>query len=205
MRATPRAWVAAVLLAAFVLLLVAVVTHWAPVQHLDDQVHTSLARYGSRHPAWVRWWSDLTTVLQPNVWRVIAAAVVVALVWRGRRDAALALAAVVVVAGLAEGMLKLAVGRTRPVPFPGAPHALGASFPSGHALTAAAVVVALLVALVHRGHWMLWAGVGVIVLAVAFSRLALGVHYLSDVIGGLLFGLACALGVPWLVGQPRPT
>ena len=108
------------------------------------------------------------------------------------------LAAVVVAAAVAEVTLKMAVGRTRPMPFPGAPHALGASFPSGHALTAAAVVVALL-ALVQRRRSTIIAGACLVVLAVAFSRLALGVHYLSDVVGGLLLGLGCALGVPWLV------
>ena len=69
------------LLGAFVLLLVAVVTHWAPVLDLDDHVHSALADYGADHPGWVRWWSDLTTVLQPNVWRVIATVVVVVLVF----------------------------------------------------------------------------------------------------------------------------
>ncbi len=189
---------AAVLLGAFVLLLVAVVAHWAAVADLDDRVHSALAGYGADHPGWVRGWSDLTTLLQPNVWRVVATLVVMVLLWRGRREAAAVLAAVVVVAGVAELTLKFAVGRTRPRPFPGAPHALGASFPSGHALTAAAVAIALLAVVAHR-RWTITAGACLVVLAVAFSRLALGVHYLSDVVGGILLGVACALGVPWLV------
>ncbi|HEU5266014.1 MAG TPA: phosphatase PAP2 family protein [Jatrophihabitans sp.] len=197
----PRALLAT--LGTFAVLLVVVVTHWSPVRELDVRVRSGLDRYGAAHPDWVRVWNGVTTVLQPNVWRAVALVVVVLLLWRGRRDTALVLAIVVVLAALAEVGLKAAVDRARPSPYPGAPHAVGPSFPSGHAMTAAAVAVALLAVareagLLERGwsRWLAWAaGVGVVA-AVAFSRLALGVHYLSDVVGGLLLGVACALAVP---------
>jgi undecaprenyl-diphosphatase len=73
-------------------------------------------------------------------------------------------------------------------------HVSGWSFPSGHALAAAAVAT-VLIALVPwpRGPNRLVAVTIVVLLvaAVATSRLALGVHYLTDVVGGL------ALGVCW--------
>jgi undecaprenyl-diphosphatase len=76
--------------------------------------------------------------------------------------------------------------------------ALGGSFPSGHTFAATAVCTcALLVLLpsVHapRARRALLA-VGVLVpLAVACTRVLLGVHYPTDVVGGLLVGAGWAL------------
>jgi undecaprenyl-diphosphatase len=66
------------------------------------------------------------------------------------------------------------------------------SFPSDHATAAFAIAVAIL--LRHRK-----AGVLALVLAtiVSVSRVALGTHYPSDVIGGALLGASCAL-VLWI-------
>ena len=200
----PRALVASFV--AFAALLVLVVTRWSPLRGLDDRVRSGLDRYGAAHPDWVRVWNAVTTVLQPNVWRAVAVVVVVALFVRGRRDTALMLAIVVVLAALAEVAVKAAVDRARPPPYPGAPHAVGPSFPSGHAMAAAAVALALLAVARQSGFLkrrrsrrLGWAVGVVVVAAVAFSRLALGVHYLSDVVGGLLLGVACALAVPVLL------
>jgi len=91
-------------------------------------------------------------------------------------------------------LLKLAIGRHRPPPSGVVVH--GASFPSGHATGAAAafgavavVVLAGRAAPTRRAGWTLAV---VIAVAVAFSRVYLGVHWLTDVIGGL------ALGWSWL-------
>ncbi len=64
------------------------------------------------------------------------------------------------------------------------------SFPSGHA--ARAIFLAIL-SLFLGPAWLailllFWAPL------VALARVAMGVHYLSDVLGGLLFGLLLALG-----------
>jgi membrane-associated phospholipid phosphatase len=72
------------------------------------------------------------------------------------------------------------------------------SFPSGHAVAASAlyVTLALLAAGVERraGPRRLLIASGVLVaLLVAWSRVYLGVHYLSDVVGGLLLGTAGAI------------
>ena len=70
-------------------------------------------------------------------------------------------------------------------------HASGPGFPSGH--TSMTVTFWLLVTLYTRSPIL--AGIGVLhSLAVAYSRLALHVHYLRDVIGGAL--LALALNTP---------
>jgi len=101
---------------------------------------------------------------------------------------------------------KALVGRQRPpLPF-AAVAADGYSFPSGHATGTAAIMV-LSAWIVTR--WLLtgWTGRVVIwtvaigsALVIGYSRVYLGVHYVSDVLAGWLLGLAWA-GVVMLVGS----
>ncbi|WP_176548178.1 phosphatase PAP2 family protein [Natrinema sp. CBA1119] len=66
----------------------------------------------------------------------------------------------------------------------------GYGFPSGHAF-AAAVVYGGLVSVYDRGDdWRAVAGASTLVVAVSLSRVALGVHYLGDVIVGAVLGIA---------------
>ncbi len=67
-----------------------------------------------------------------------------------------------------------------------------ASFPSGHTVMAT-VGFGILALLLSRGmgrwtHALIASTCGVMVIAIAFSRLYLGVNWLSDVVGGLLLG-----------------
>lgn len=67
------------------------------------------------------------------------------------------------------------------------------SFPSGHAVAASALYITLALIAAHGERRqrprriLIWSGVAVAVF-VAWSRVYLGVHYFSDVIGGLLLG-----------------
>jgi membrane protein DedA with SNARE-associated domain/membrane-associated phospholipid phosphatase len=103
----------------------------------------------------------------------------------------------VATAASAEAMvqvLKGTLGRHRPLAIYGGLEQY--SFPSGHA-TISAVVLAFLAFLLTRGQSMRWRfAVGttaaVYVTLVGFSRLYLGAHWMSDVLGGFSFGLAAA-------------
>lgn len=103
----------------------------------------------------------------------------------------LRLAAAVLATGAAVKLAKLAARRERPAGDWGGsyrrsdPHA----FPSGHAARAflLAVVAGAFAPVWLAGLALAWA------VLVATSRVALGVHYLSDVVGGALLGVACGL------------
>ncbi|MBX6389993.1 MAG: phosphatase PAP2 family protein, partial [Frankia sp.] len=97
------------------------------------------------------------------------------------------------------GLVKLAVGRDRPADVEPLGSAFGFAYPSGHAL--GVLVAAGAGALVVRGWtgrapgWRYWLPAGAAVGLCGLSRIALGVHYPSDVVGGYLLGGAWVLGV----------
>ncbi|HVH68664.1 MAG TPA: phosphatase PAP2 family protein [Gemmatimonadales bacterium] len=96
-------------------------------------------------------------------------------------------------------VLKRAVARARPCDASGRPLALVAlpdphSFPSGHA--AAATAVAATVALAHPAVSPL---VLPLAATVAYSRVALRVHHVSDVLGGVALGLGGAIATSYLL------
>ncbi len=113
--------------------------------------------------------------------------------WLMRRDRALGRTAVgaMGVGLLVSLALQLLVLRPRPVPIelllPAPPLP---SFPSGHAVLMA---VALVVLGAHRRRLAL--ALAPLAGLVALSRVYVGHHHLSDVVGGLLLGLGLALGM----------
>ena len=103
------------------------------------------------------------------------------------------------VGGAVDTAVKMLVSRPRPELEDPIATAFGQSFPSGHAFTSTALYGALLLVflpvLSRRWRWMAVTGYVVLVAAIAFSRLALGVHFLSDVLGGIVLGGA------WLIAS----
>ncbi|HMC56715.1 MAG TPA: phosphatase PAP2 family protein [Gemmatimonadaceae bacterium] len=94
-------------------------------------------------------------------------------------------------------LLKLGFSRPRPQIVAWGTHASSWSFPSGHAMSAAVVygTVAYLAARLQRRHVtrvMTMGMAAVMIVLISASRLYLGVHYPSDVIAGLIIGLAWA-------------
>lgn len=128
---------------------------------------------------------------------VVLAPVVIVLAVRGQER----MLGVVLLAGVSVGpltaLLKVLAGRVRPTADDPLVAADGLSFPSGHASGAAALVGILLVVLwpILTSRSRPWMASGLIVgaLCVAWTRVALGVHYLSDVVGGLALGATVVL------------
>jgi membrane-associated phospholipid phosphatase len=187
--------------AAWVLLLVLVVTKWSPLRDLDLDVAGDLHRVAVDHPEQVDWWKWVSTGLHPDVERIAWAVAAVALYVAHRVRLALFVVIVMVGAAVLEAVSKLAVARNRPEFAHPVASAAGKSFPSGHALSA--VVAFGLVVLLVPPRVKLAAGVigTVAVLLVSYSRVALGVHYVSDVVAGWLLGAAWLVLAGWLLGD----
>ena len=94
-------------------------------------------------------------------------------------------------------VLKSSFDRPRPQLFEWLTEPSSSSFPSGHAMSSAIVyfTVAYLIARLEKRRWMraltIIASL-LLVLLISVSRLYLGVHYPSDVLAGMIIGLAWA-------------
>lgn len=90
--------------------------------------------------------------------------------------------------------VKIAVGRQRPTFDDPLATAHGLSFPSGHAMNSVVVLGALLMvflpAVRPARHRLVVAATVLLMLLIGFTRLALGVHYLTDVVAGFVLGAA---------------
>lgn len=134
----------------------------------------------------------------PVVVPLLIAVGLVARRWRGSWRPLLFLAATVAGATLTSTVIKIVIARPRPVS--GAlVRALGYAFPSGHSTTAAATWLAIAVVLgpliTRRALQILVGTVAVVVVVlVGVSRVYLGVHAPTDVLGGW------ALGALWVAG-----
>ncbi|MFC9285537.1 phosphatase PAP2 family protein [Streptomyces sp. NPDC057052] len=184
-------------------LLILVAAQWHPLISADGDISRTTHRWAVADPDVTHAGRILTDwVWDPLTMRLLCAAVAVWLVWR--RSAwwtAVWLITVSAVGTALQQGLKAAVDRERPVWTDPVDSAHYAAYPSGHALTAT-VVLGLLLWLLHRhgAGPVLWrTAVAVAVVSVAgvgLTRVWLGVHWPTDVLGGWLLGamLVC-LGI----------
>jgi undecaprenyl-diphosphatase len=94
-------------------------------------------------------------------------------------------------------VLKMGFNRPRPQVFTWGTHAVSSSFPSGHAMSATVVysTVAYLATRLQKsrtGRTATRLAAAVLIVLICFSRVYLGVHYPSDVIAGMVVGIAWA-------------
>ena len=159
---------------------------------LDRRLEQAL--YAGGRPVLILVARILTFLGEPTV-LVGAGFVVAAWLWyRKRGRFALALLIVILVGrGLSE-VQKFAIARPRPMIEPHMVAVKTYSFPSGHATSSMIFYLTLALALAppeRRGLFA--AGAILLSLAIGVSRIMLGVHWPSDVVGGWSFGLLWVL------------
>ena len=133
-------------------------------------------------------------MLGSEVLAVLMVVLMVVFGWKRRWGAVVGLLVTVVGAQMLNNVLKDWFHRTRPAPVEGLIPAQAFSFPSGHAMVAAAFYL-----FVGYLAWRLLQGrtrivcasfLVLIALLIGLSRLYLGVHYLTDVVAGYIAGIA---------------
>jgi len=174
-------------------------------RHLHESVRDA--------PGTVRFLKVLTFLGSP-VWFYLTVIPAALFVWRRHHPRlAVFLAVTVAGGGLLNSAVKALVARPRPTLVDPVALADGRSFPSGHAMSSTVVYGALLLVFLpvvaRRLRPMAVAAAVLLVGGIGFTRLALGVHYISDVLGGFVLGLAwlaasTAAFSTWRIERGRP-
>ncbi|MGW6531704.1 phosphatase PAP2 family protein [Streptomyces venezuelae] len=194
-------------------LLLLVALEWRPLLSLDGDISRTTHRWAVDESGVTRVFRVLTDwVWDPWTMRALCAVVVIWLALRGARWLALWLTGTCVVGSALQQGLKAAVDRPRPVWPDPVDSAHYAAFPSGHAMTAVIVCGLLLWVLRRNGArpavWRACLALAALsVVGVGATRIWLGVHWPSDVVGGFLLGaLMVALAVAtYAYGPARRT
>jgi undecaprenyl-diphosphatase len=146
-----------------------------------DDVFLTISRFGSTIPVLVI--GTLASIVTWRRCRAVGMAVLVATFSRP----------------LLEFTVKTLVDRDRP-DYERLVEGNGPSFPSGHVMAAIALwgLMPLVVSLYTRRRAIWWASVaiaGALIAGIAASRIYLGVHWFSDVTGGLIVGAFFLIGI----------
>jgi undecaprenyl-diphosphatase len=155
-------------------------------------------------PRWLAWGAqDLTALGGPTVLGLTVLAVTGYLFLHGLYRNGLFIFVASVGGWFLNWLLKAAFARSRPDVVPHLREVVSSSFPSGHALTSAAVYLTLgaLLMRIAEGRLAKYYCIAIAMLLtflVGASRVFLGVHYPTDVVAGWLMGMTWAL-VCWVV------
>jgi len=182
----------------FGLLLFLVLGKWPPLLATDNGVRDDVHRYTAEHPVFVTAMKTLSTIGSAPVY-LTAIALVAAWLYRHRPRQAVFVLVTVAGSALLNALVKWAVQRARPTVSDPLATAHGLSFPSGHAQSAAVTYATVLVvfwpAMRSAGRRIAVVLAAAMVLGIGLSRVALAVHYVSDVLAGY------ALGMAWFVAM----
>lgn len=175
-------------------LLLSQVVSEGPLTRTDTAAANRLHEWVHRSPLAVDLLQVVSFLGSPPWLAVIVGAAVVYTVRRRRWRLAVFLLVTTLGGGAINSVVKTTVDRDRPVLEQPVAAARGKSFPSGHAtsstLAYGSLLLVLLPAVPRPARTPMVGGVVVLVGGIGVSRLALGVHYLTDVLGGFALGLA---------------
>jgi undecaprenyl-diphosphatase len=180
----------------FTVLAVAVRSGWTPLLDLDAAVAHDLNAVVAPRPALIRTLTAVTTLGSAGVlvWLIVLALIL--LLIRRRFSLAAFLAASGSGALILDPTLKALIGRLRPVVEHPVAVGGGNSFPSGHSLDSficyGALLLVFLPAFPRRRRWIPVAAASAIIVLIGLTRILLGVHFVSDVLG------AWSAGTAWL-------
>ena len=181
---------------AFAVLAVAVRLGWGPLLSTDTAVARDLNALVAPRPALVRTLTAVTTLGSAGVLVWIVVLAVILLLTRRRFLLAAYLAVSTSGALILDPTLKALIGRLRPVVEHPVAVGGGSSFPSGHSLDSlicyGALLLVFLPAFPRRRRWIPVAAAGTVIVLIGLTRILLGVHFVSDVIG------AWSVGTAWL-------
>lgn len=172
---------------------------------LDRHVTLAVRRWHT--PGHDRLLRDITALGDFLVLLPATLAVTAALAWKGHRVSARLFAGSVAGGFLLNSLLKWSFERVRPDLWPPLVTEHTFSFPSGHTSMATVFYGGVVAVVFHltpsaRPRLACFLGAAALIAAVAVSRVYLGAHWLTDVVGGLLVGLfwviLCATGTEFL-------
>ena len=155
-------------------------------------------------PRWLRWGAeDITALGSPTVLGLTVLAVTGYLLLHGLYKNGLFVFTASVGGWILNWALKQFFARTRPSIVPHLREVVSSSFPSGHALTSAAVYLTLgaLLMRIAEGRLAKYYCMAIamfVTFLVGSSRVLLGVHYPTDVLAGWVIGMSWAL-LCWVI------
>jgi undecaprenyl-diphosphatase len=189
----------------FAVLSTLVAAQVGPLLRCDAAISSAALRVALGHPGWRAFALAITTTGGTAPVTVAAVAAVLLLVMVGRRRDAVFVA--VSMAGSAAVRLLVLNAIARPRPTHQLAPTAGFSFPSGHTTGSAAAALTALVVLWPLLHGRLRAivagAVGAWAAAVGLSRVALVVHWPTDVLGGWLLAITVVLAASVVLRRPE--
>lgn len=160
---------------------------------IDEQLFY-LINQGLKNP-FLDKWMPIVTNIDNWLWLLVLGWIAL-FIFGGRKGRLVCISAIIAVLiadNLVSYILKPFFGRTRPLVPLELAHTVSPSFPSNHATNVFAI--AMILSWYYKRLSPVWfTGASI----VGFSRIYIGVHYPSDVIGGAFTGIVCALFVIWV-------
>ena len=161
---------------------------WGFIDRRDQRLMRRMNRW--RAPRWIRYWMIAATRMGDG-WLWYGLGVMLLIYGGSQRFAAIGAAGVSAVTGI--GVFKLLKKLSqRPRPCELEPHCWSKvlppdrfSFPSGHTMTAFSIAL-----VVSYFYPSLEGALFFLALSIALSRIVLGMHFLSDVLAGMVIGVA---------------